>query len=191
MVVHDLDFSAKEIFQSNILLVICCAFYLIWWLLAFKPTGAIKGMRTGWLLVPAFAVGLAAIFLAIKGILSASIKVNLFPGGMLLWGGVAAYLVLLAVTRLLFKRPVTTELFLIVGWAVLALSEINALYGIGRFSHGLAAGFTVVVGVAALISLVCYLLYYNLGNRAGYFDGMIPLLIVALVMAGFSVALAV
>ena len=191
MVVHDLDFSAKEIFQSNILLVICCAFYLIWWLLAFKPTGAIKGMRTGWLLVPAFAVGLAAIFLAIKGILSASIKVNLFPGGMLLWGGVAAYLVLLAVTRLLFKRPVTTELFLIVGWAVLTLSEINALYGIGRFSHGLAAGFTVVVGVAALISLVCYLLYYNLGNRAGYFDGMIPLLMVALVMAGFSVALAV
>ena len=189
--VHDLDFPAKEIFQSNILLVICCAFYLIWWLLAFKPAGAVRGMRTGWLLIPAFAAGLAAIIVAIKGILSASAKVNLFPGGLLLWGGVAAYLILLALTRLLFKRPVTTELFLIVGWAMLALSEINVLYGTGRLSHGLAAGFAVVVGVAALISLVCYVLYYNLGNQAGYFDGMVPLLMVALVMAGLSAALAV
>lgn len=191
MALHDPDFSAKEIFQSNILLVICCAFYLIWWLLTFKPTGAIKGMRTGWLLIPAGAAGIAAIILAVKGILSASIGAGLFPGGLLLWGGVAAYLVLLAVTRLLIKRPVTTELFLIVGWAVLALSEINVLYGAGRFSHGLAAGFVAAVVAAALISLVCYVLYYNLGNRAGYFDGMIPLLLVALVMAGLAVALAV
>lgn len=191
MAIHDLDFSAKEIFWGNILLVICCAFYLGWWLLKFKPSGAVKGMKTGWLLIPAFATGMAAIILAVKGILSASIGAGLFPGGLLLWGGVAAYLVLLAVTRLLFKRPVTTELFLIVGWAVLALSEVNVLYGTGRFSHGLAAGFAVAVGAAALISLVCYMLYYNLGNRAGYFDGMVPLLMVALVMAGLSIALAV
>lgn len=77
-----------------------------------------------------------------------------------------------------------------VGWVVLALSEINALYGVSRFSHGLAAVFAVVIGVAALISLVCYVLYYNLGDRAGYFDGMIPLLLVAIVMAGASVAMA-
>jgi len=191
LAIHDFDFPAKQIFRSNILLIICCVFYLVWWLLAFKPTGAIKGIKTGWLLIPAFAAGSVAIILAVKGVLSSSVGVALFQSGLLLCGGIAAYLILLAVTRLLFKRSVTTELFLIVGWAMLVLSEINVLYGIGRFSHGLAAIFAVVIGVAALISLVCYVLYYNLGNRAGYFDGMIPLLMVALVMAGISVAMLV
>ena len=81
------------------------------------------------------------------------------------------------------------ELFLIVGWAMLALWETNVLYGIGQLSHALAVIFTVIIGVSALISLVCYVLYYNLGARAGYFDGMVPLLMVALVMGGISVAI--
>lgn len=191
MAIHDFGFPEKQIFRSNILLILCCVFYLAWWLLAFKPTGAIRGMKTGWLLIPAFVAGLAAIILAVKGLQSASLQTALFPGGLLLWGGIAAYLILLAATRLLFQRQVTTELFLIVGWAVLALSEINVLYGVGRFSHGLAVVFTVVIGIASVISLVCYVLYYNLGNRAGYFDGMVPLFMVTLVMAGISVAMAV
>lgn len=191
MAIHDLNFSAKQIFWSNILLIICCAFYLVWWLLAFKPIGAIKGMETGWLLIPASAAGLVAIILAVKGILSSSTGVTMFPSGFLLWGGIVAYLILLAVTQILFKRQITTELFLIVGWAVLALSEINVLYGVGRFSHALAVIFVVVIGFATLISLVCYVLYYNLGNSAGYFDGMVPLLMVALVMTGTSVAMVV
>lgn len=191
MAIHDLDLSSKEILWGNILLIICCAFYLVWWLLAFRPSGAVRDMRTGWLLIPALAAGMAAIIFTVRGIMSASVKVKLFPGGWLLWGGVAAYIILFAITRMLLKRPVTTELFLIVGWAVLALSEINALYGTGRFSHGLAVALAVVVGIAALISLICYVLYYNLGNTAGYIDGMIPLLMVALVMSGLSAALAI
>ncbi|SHH84400.1 hypothetical protein SAMN02745823_01151 [Sporobacter termitidis DSM 10068] len=188
MAVH--DFSAKQIFWGNILLIICCVFYLTWWMLAFKPTGAVKGMKTGWLLIPAVVAGLAAVFLAVKGVRSASAGAALFPSGALLWGGIAAYIILLAVTRLLFKRPVTTELILIVGWAVLALSELNALYGMGRFSYLLAVTFAVVAGAAAVISLVCYVLYYKLGGRAGYVDGMIPLLTAALVTAGITVAMA-
>ena len=191
MSIHDFDFPVKQIFRSNILLIVCCAFYLAWWLLAFRPAGAVKGMKTGWLLIPAFAAGIAAVVLAVQGIRSAPIEAALFPGGLLLWGGVAAYFILLAVTGLLFQRQVTTELFLIVGWAVLALSEINTLYGVGRFSRGMAVPFAVVIVAAALISLVCYVLYYNLGDRAGYFDGMIPLLLVALVTAGISAAMAV
>lgn len=191
MVVRNLSVPVKQIFESNILLIICCAFYLAWWLLAFKPTGAIKGMKTGWILIPAFAAGLVSLILSIKGIQSASVHTTLFPNGLLLWGGIAAYFILFAVTCLLFKRPVTTELFLIVGWAMLALSEINVLYGIGRFSQTLAVIFAVVIAVAALISLICYVLYYNLGDRAGYFDGMVPLLMVALVMGGISVAMVI
>lgn len=189
MAIH--DFSAKQILGSNILLIICCAFYLAWWILAFKPVGAIKGMAAGWLLIPAFIAGLAAVVLAVKGVLSASAGAALFPSGLLLWGGIAGYLILLAVTRLFFQRQVTTELLLIVGWTVLALAEINKLYGVGCFSHGLAVIFVAVTVAAALISLVCYVLYYRLGDHAGYFDGMIPLFMAALVMAGISVAMVV
>lgn len=190
MALHELGFSVKQILRGNFLLILCCAFYLAWWLLAFKPTGAIHGMKTGCLLIPAFAAGLTAVVLIVRGLSSTGVKASLFPGGWILGGGIAAYLILLAVTLLLFKRPVTTELFLIVGWAMLALSEVNTLYGAGRFSHGTAVIFAAVIGLATLVSLVCYVLYYRLGDRAGYLDGMIPLLAAALVMAGISSVMA-
>lgn len=188
MTANHFDLAAKRIVQSNLLLIFCCAFYLAWWLLAFRPTGGIRGMKTGWLLLPALAAGLAAVILAIQGIRSAPAGAVLIPSRLLLWGGIALYVILLAVTRLLWKRPVTTELLLIVGWTILALSEISTLYGTDRFPHGLSLFFAAAIGIAALISLVCYILYYNLGNRAGYFDGMIPLLLVALMAAGISAA---
>lgn len=140
-------------------------------------------------MIPAFAAGLAAVILAEKGVLSAHVDAWLFPRRLLSWGGIAAYLILLVGTRLLFHRQVTTELLLMVGWAVLALSEINVLYGVGLFLHRLSVTFVVVIVVVTLFSLVCYVLYYSLGEWAGYFDGMIPLVIVALVMAGISAAM--
>lgn len=191
MAYTDFDVPVKQIFTGNILLVICCAFYLAWWLLAFKPVGAIKGMKTGWLLIPAAAAGVLAVVRMIRGIETATMKTALFPGWAVVWGGIAAYLVLMAVTVLLFKRPVTTELLLIVGWAMLALAEINVLYGTGRFSCRQALLFCVIIGVAFLISLVCYVLYYRLDSRAGYLDGMVPLLLAAAVTAAVSVCMAI
>lgn len=191
MAIRNFSISAKQIFQSNLLLIICCAFYLAWWLLAFKPDGAVKGMKTGWLLIPAFAAGLAAIVLAVMGMRSAPVGTAFFPDGLPVWAGLASYFILVAVTRLFFKRPVTTELFLIVGWAVLALSEINTLYGIRMFSHARTVLLTAVIGAAALISLICYVLYYRLEKRPGYFDGMVPLWMVAFVTAGISAAMVI
>ena len=177
----------KQMFWGNVLLVVCCAFYLSWWVLAFKPTGAIKGMKTGWLLLPALAAGVAAVLLTVRGISAAAVKTTLFPQNVILWGGVAAYIVLLAVTVWLQKRPMTTELLLIVGWAVLALSEANALYGCGLFTHASAVAFVTAIGAVLLLCLICYVAYYQLDAVAGYLAGMAPLLLAALVMAGLSV----
>lgn len=179
-------FSARQIFRSSILLILCCAFYLTWWLLAFKPSGAIKGMKSGWLLFPAFAAGLTSIILAVKGIQSAPVHSTLFPDGSLLWGGITAYCVLAVVTRLCLKRPVTTELFLIIGWAVLASSEIDVLYGIGQLSYNWAVLFIIGAAAVTLAGLICYVLYNHLGKQAGYVDGTIPLLLVALAAAGIA-----
>ena len=34
--------SKKSIYDKE-----CCAFYLSWWLIAFKPEGAVKGFKSG------------------------------------------------------------------------------------------------------------------------------------------------
>ncbi|MCL2832043.1 MAG: hypothetical protein FWD78_02635 [Treponema sp.] len=180
------NIQQKSIFAGNILFIVCCAFYLAWWILAFRPSGAITGVKTGWLLIPASVTGLLGVILAVRGIMAAAAQRLLIPGSFILWGGIVFYFILMAVTVMLFKRQTTTELILIVGWAMLVIAEINALYGMGLFSGGLSAVFLAVTGISLLISLVCYVLYYRLDGVAGYIDGMIPLLLSALVMAAIS-----
>ncbi len=175
--------AARQLFWGDILLVGCCAFYLLWWVLAFKPAGAVKGLRSGWLLFPALILGVAGLVMIVKGSGRAAAADSFFSAGTALLAGAVSYAVLLVVTRLVFRRQVTTELFLIVGWTVLAFVEINALYGLGVLTRGAAAGFFAAAVTAAAVSMVCYVLYYGLDSRAGYVDGMIPLLLTAAFMA--------
>jgi hypothetical protein len=136
------------------------------------------------------AAGVLAVTLTAMGASSAPREASLFPPHSILWGAAAVYLVLLAATALLLRRQVTAELILIVGWAALELSELDALYGMDRFDFQAAAVFIAVVVLAAALSLVCYLLYYRLGAVAGFVDGMIPLILVALTMAALTAAMA-
>ena len=176
----------KQIFIGNLFFIVCCVFYLAWWLLAFKPSGAITGMKTGWLLIPASIAGLFGVIQILRGILSETQANLLLPGGYILWGGIAVFVILLAVTVLMFKRPVTSELILIVGWGMLALAEINSLFGAGLFSKKLSVGFIIQIFISIVVSLICYVLYYRLDSRAGYIDGMVPLILAALAMACIS-----
>jgi len=180
--------EVKQILTGNIWIVVCCAFYLMWWLMAFRPVGAVPGMKTDWLLLPALAAGAFGVLMTLRGIwkISPEPGSQLFPGGAVIIGGIAAYVILLVVTLLILKRPVTTELFLIVGWGMLALSELNALYGAGVFSHSLSMVFVVIVFAAVAASLICYILYYKLGGVSGYIDGIIPLLLVITITIALS-----
>jgi hypothetical protein len=189
MAVRALNLAARHIFAGNLLLIACCALYFVWWLLAFRPSGGIRGMKMGWLLLPTLALGIAAVVLTVLGISGVSMVRPVFSGYWILWGGVAACLILLAITLLKFHRPVTTELFLIVGWAVLMLSEIHALYGGGQFSGRRTVILTVATGAAAVISMICYMRYYHLPECTGYVDEMIPLFLTVLVASVLSAAL--
>lgn len=177
----------KLVLTGNVLLIFCCVFYLLWWILAFHPSNAVKGMKSGWLLLPAAVSGVSAIAVIVRGICTAHIQRDLIPAGKILLVSVAAYFILLAGTWLLLKRPVTTELLLIVGWTALILSEINTLFGIERFTRPQAAGFMTAVIISAAISLAAYLVYYRLGAVSGYIDGMIPLILIAIMMVILSV----
>lgn len=192
MSLPDFDLHTRQLFGGNIALIVCCLFYLWWWAAAFHPRGAPDALHAATpLLVAAMAAGILSVTLTALGITSAPREATLFPPHSILWGGVAVYLILLATTALLLRRQVTTELFLIVGWAMLELSQLDALYGAGRFGLKKAMIFSAVVILAAAISLVCYLKYYRLEAWAGYIDGMIPLILVAAVMAALTAALAV
>lgn len=172
---------ARIMLWGDVLLIACCAFYLLWWHRAFKPAGAAKGFASGWLLIPAAILGLAAVVMIIRGARGAAGSDRaLFSSGALFAAAAALYAVLLVVTRFAFRRQVTSELFLIVGWAALAFLEVNALFALGMITRGGAVALLAAALVAAAAGIVCYVLYYRLSPRAAYVDGMVPLVLVAL-----------
>ncbi|MCL2771730.1 MAG: hypothetical protein FWD71_00130 [Oscillospiraceae bacterium] len=183
--------QAKQIFTGNVLFVVCCGFYLAWWLTAFSPSGATQSTKTNWLLLPAILAGLLGVILIVRGIITKTQVNKSLPGIYILLGGIVAFIILLYVTVSLFKRPATSELLLIIGWGALMLAEINALFGSGLFSHRQSVVFVVIICAAVVISLVCYILYFRLGSRAGYIDGMIPLVLAALTMLAISCYMAI
>jgi hypothetical protein len=174
----------RQIFWGNILLAVCCAFYLAWWILAFKPVNPIKGFKTGWLLIPASVAGIIAVIFAIHGILSSHPAARLYPNSVILWGGIGVYIVAMILTSALLKRPVTTELILIIGWLMLALVEVNVLMGLGVYTRTRAFVFIAVCCAATIVNLVCYVLFYNLSDTVGFIDGMIPLILVLVLTLG-------
>jgi len=178
-----------KILWGNISLIVCCAFYLAWWLLAFKPEGGVRGIRTGWLLIPAFIAGIFAVISVSGGMNSAVTDRMLYGKGTVMITGIVTYVILVIVTYKLMNRPVTTELFLIIGWAVLVFLEINTLYGMGDLSILQSVIFCVITVIATVISMIAYCRYYGLDPAAGYIDGMIPLIMCAVVMAAISIAM--
>lgn len=183
--------SAHQMLIGNILLIGCCVFYLLWWTLAFKPGGAVKGIASGWLLIPAFVLGIAAVAMIIIGARGAGEGGRLFSGRALLVTGAVSYAVLLFITYFIFHRRVTSELFLIAGWALLAAFEVSAFSALGILPRAAAVALVAAALVFAAGGIVCYVLYYRLSPRASYIDGMIPLILVALYTAALAALSAV
>lgn len=172
----------RSIYFGNNLLIICVVFYLLWWILAFRPGGVPDNLRNGIILGIATVSGIVGIVMMIKGIRSIPAGGELFSSRLVIWGGIAVYILLLLGTTLLFKRQVTTELLLIVGWAMLEIIVINTMFGCGDLRTGIAVAVIIIIAAAAVVSLVCYLVYYKLEGNAAYVDGMIPLIVTGVVM---------
>lgn len=178
-----LNIPEKQMLTGNILLICCCACYLIWWLVTFFPSSHMDKISTGWILVPALAFGLASILVIFRSIVKTKLSNVLIPKDLIVWGGIIAYVVFILITRFLFSRPLTIELLLIIGWGMLMLSEINILYGTAIITRRQSLWFCLIIAAAEAVSLVCYTLYYRLTGVAAYVDGVIPLLLAAVVAA--------
>lgn len=53
---------AEYIRTGNIKLLFCFAFYLASWVVGFNPWRPIRGLKSGWLLIPAVILGVLALW---------------------------------------------------------------------------------------------------------------------------------
>jgi hypothetical protein len=178
------------IFYGNLLLLFCSLFYLIWWIVSFRPNSS-GGAIGVFFIIAALIAGVVAITLMSTGIISLSFISKGLPVRLILIGGAVLFVVLLLVTNIAFHRIVTSELIIIHIWAVLELSAVAVLYGTGRFGFGRAAALGALVGIATVVGLICYVLYYRLDGMSSYWDGMVPLITNSFVMAVFLGVLAI
>jgi hypothetical protein len=187
---HNFTAPLWEIFTGNLLLLFCSLFYLIWWVVSFQPNSS--GGSVGVLCITAaFITGVAAIALMSAGINSLSQDSKSLPVRFILIGVAVLFFVLTLVTVIAFHRIVTSELIIIHIWAALELSVVAVLYGTGHFGLGRAATLMALVGIAIVVGLICYVLYFRLDGMSSYWDGMVPLMMDAFVMAVFLGVLAV
>lgn len=168
----------KDLLHGNILLIICAAFYLLWWILAFYPDSKVPKLLTWPLIIFAAAVGLVGGYIELRGLAGMHLNQSLYSGFMLLALGAIVYIVLMLVTAVFLHRRVTTELLLIVGWVVLQMAYVNALYGNGLITKFMSLVIVIAIIIFGIISLIAYLAYYNLPPMKAYIDGMIPLILV-------------
>lgn len=168
-----------KIITGQILLVICCIFYLIWWSISYRPGVTVNraGGINGVLLLITALSGITGLVLSIYGANGLpTVSQPKLSGSYIVMGGIIAYFVLLLVTRLGFQRPVTTELFLITGWAMLELTVISSLNGAGHLSDIRFWILLAVIIVAFLISMVLYVLYYRMEPMKAFYAAMVPLI---------------
>jgi len=95
--------------------------------------------------------------------------------------GAVAYLLLLGVTAGLLGRKPTSELLLIVLWAVMETAVVHALYA-ADFLQAYTIPAVIIIG-ATILGLVAYLLYYEIDEQSAYYWGMVPLITDAAAMA--------
>lgn len=178
-----------KIFIGNLLLMFCSLFYLLWWVVSYCPNSTRMSMNSGLYLTVAFITGIASVVLMVYGINSLSshsdglsVKVILISIGIL-------FLILLPVTTIIFHRILTEELILIHIWAALELSAVVVLHGTGRFGSVRTMTLASLIGIATIVGLICYILYYRLDELASYRIGMIPLITDSLVMLVFMIVL--
>ncbi len=180
----------KEILYGNYSMIACVICYLAWWGITFKPPAPESSLIGNAFLAGAFVFGLAGIFTIIHAItkMMTQPETHRFISlKAIMIAGIVSYIVLLMVSSKLLHRQVTSELFIIIGWTVLELCLVGTVYRFGNMViTSLTALFAGII-VAAVLSLVCYLLYYKLEYVKGYYDGMIPLILTGVMMVIINV----
>ena len=163
-------------------MVLCCIVYLIWWYRGFRPGTDVNrvGGTNGILLLITAGLGIAGIVMSLMPVQQTA-RLKADPA-MIAAGGIIAYFVLLFVTKYCFQRVVTTELLLIVGWAVLETVVVTRLDAAGMLGENGFFIMCIVLAVAVVISMVLYVAYYRMEEMKAFYAAMLPLVTEAAAM---------
>ena len=172
----------NRIITGQILMVLCCMVYLIWWYRGFRPGTDVNraGGVNGILLLITAGLGIAGIVMSLMPVPLIT-KPKAHPV-MIAVGGLAAYILLLIITRFCFQRVVTTELLLIVGWAVLEAVVITRLEAAGMLGSSGFLIMCIVLTIAFVVSMVLYVAYYRMEEMRAFYAAMVPLVTEAAAM---------
>lgn len=165
----------RQIVIGQILMVICCIFYLVWWYLGYRPNTQVNRAEgiNGVLLMLTAAFGVAGLIFSLMPMKETStVKYRQL---YIVIGGIAAYILLMFITKYGFQRIVTTELFLIVGWTMLEMSLLNRLSGSSLLVGPKLVVMYVVIAAAFLISMILYVAYYRMEDMKAFYAAMVPL----------------
>ena len=172
-----------KIFAGNLLFTVCCIVYLIWWSVAFRPGFAAPAILKSFLFLATAFFGVMGLVQIIQGCSQVAVGVRYI---WVIAAGAAVYILLLVLTNVLMQRQVTTELMLIVFWVCMEICACDALYGAGVISRMAFVVLALIVLAAAAAGMICYLKYYDLEPMKAFYDGMVPLILFALVMLGIA-----
>ena len=175
MVVSERYTRMRQIVIGQILMVICCIFYLVWWYLGYRPNTQVNRAEgiNGVLLMLTAAFGVAGLIFSLMPMKETStVKYRQL---YIVIGGIAAYILLMFITKYGFQRIVTTELFLIVGWTMLEMSLLNRLSGSSLLVGPKLVVMYVVIAAAFLISMILYVAYYRMEDMKAFYAAMVPL----------------
>ena len=165
----------RNVLTGQALLIVCFVFYLIWWYRGYRPGVSVDRVRglNGLLLLLTVAFGIAGVALSLMPGTVDALKIK--PATILI-AAVALYILLLIVTRLIFRRAVTTELFLIVAWTALEAQVVNSLNASGALSDGRTPVMICVLALAFAVSLILYVAYYRMEEMKAFYAAMVPLI---------------
>ena len=179
----------KRILLGQILLIICCIFYLVWWYRGYRPGISVSriGGVNGALLFATAAFGVAGLICSLTRV-QTRIEYKISPM-LIVIGGIALYFALMLITRFAFQRIVTTELFLIVGWIMLEMTVINRLYAAESLTNGKFLMMCAVIALAFVVSIILYAAYYRMEEMRAFYAAMVPLITEAAAMAVLTVVM--
>ena len=173
----------QKILTGQILLILCCIFYLIWWYRGYRPGIMVSrvGGINALLLLITMILGVAGIIFSLMRLPEKTTPK--IPPAIIPLAGIVIYIILLFVTRIVFHRIVTTELILIVAWMTVEVTVVNRLNAAGFLMDQEFYLQGIVIAVAVLISLVLYAAYYRMEDMKAFYAAMVPLITEGLAMA--------
>ncbi|MDD6373513.1 MAG: hypothetical protein PUF97_03410 [Bifidobacteriaceae bacterium] len=177
MNLYEPSLAYGHLLVGQMLLAICCVFYLAWWCVTFMP-GIDKKKWT----VPRIVFIVLAALIGVAGLCLSYIAIIVVheptrvSNATVVAVAAIAFILLYFVTVCVFDRRFTCELFLIVGWGALEACAANVLNASAHLSDVWFGVMLGVVLVACAVSLVMYVLYYRLAPRKAFVSGMVPLI---------------